>query len=115
MRQETKSMSEATSAYREYVDIIRPPDPPRGSINEIQLLAQTARVWWMRTKHSLSTVLADGYFDTLTDVRLLKEDTITLVASYGADRAEHAILIVTAADKHGKASVSLLHRYERGQ
>jgi hypothetical protein len=31
------------------------------------LLAQIARVWWMRTKHPLSAVLADGYFDTLTD------------------------------------------------
>jgi hypothetical protein len=60
-------------------------------------------------------VLADGYFDTLADVRLLKEDTISLVASYGADRAEHAILIVDEADKHGKAKVSLLHRYERSQ
>jgi hypothetical protein len=49
---EIKSMSEATE-YREYVDVIRPADAPRGNINEIQLLAQTARVWWMRTKHSL--------------------------------------------------------------
>jgi hypothetical protein len=35
--------------------------------------------------------------------------------SHGADRAVHAILIVDAADKHGKAKVSLLHRYERRQ
>jgi hypothetical protein len=56
-----------------------------------------------------------AYRETMKDVRLLKEDTITLVASYGAGRAEHAILIVDEADKHGKASVSLLHRYERGQ
>jgi hypothetical protein len=101
--------------YREYVDSIRPPDPPRGSINEIQLLAPTARVWWMRSKHPLAAILADGYFDTLTDVRLQKEDTITLVASYGADRAEHAILIVDDSDKHGLASVSLLHKFERGK
>jgi hypothetical protein len=107
-------MSQA-DAYREYVDVIRGADQPRGSINEIQLLAPTARVWWMRTKHSLAAVLTDGYFDTLTDVRLLKEDTITLVASYGADRAEHAVLIVTESDKHGLAKVALLHRYERGQ
>jgi hypothetical protein len=51
---------------------------------------------------------------TMNVVRLLKEDTITLVASYGADRAEHAVLIVTAADKHGKASVGLLHLYNKG-
>ena len=55
------------------------------------------------------------YFDTLTDVRLLNEDTISLVASYGADRAEQAILIVDQSDRHGKAKVSLLHRYERSQ
>jgi len=67
------------------------------------------------TKYSLASVLADGYFDTLTDVRLLKEDTISLVASYGAERAEHAVLVVDEADKHGKARVSLLHRYERSQ
>jgi hypothetical protein len=89
--------------------------PPLANINEIQLLAQTARVWWMRAKHPLAAVLAEGYFDTLTDVRLLKEDTISLVASYGANRAEHAVLIVDEADKHGKAKVSLLHRFERGQ
>lgn len=106
-------MSEA-EAYREYVDVVRPPDPPRGTINEIQLLSQTARVWWMRTKHSLSEVLADGYFDTLADVRLMKHDTITLVASCGADRAEHATLAVDSADKHGLATVSLLHLYQRG-
>ncbi len=51
----------------------------------------------------------------MKDVRLLKLDTITLVASNGADRAEHAVLIVDDADKHGKASVSLLHRYGRDQ
>ena len=54
------------------------------------------------------------YFDTLTDVRLLNEDTISLLASYGADRAEQAILIVDQSDRHGKAKVSLLHRYENG-
>jgi hypothetical protein len=46
----------------------------------------------------------------MKDVRLLKEDAITLVASYSADGAEHAILIVDDADKHGKATVGLLHR-----
>ena len=32
-------------------------------------------------------------WETMTDVRL-KEDTITLVAGYGAARAEHVVLIV---------------------
>jgi hypothetical protein len=50
----------------------------------------------------------------LADVRSLK-DTISLVASYGADRAEHAVLIVDDSDKHGKAKIALLHRYERSQ
>jgi hypothetical protein len=100
--------------YRDYFDTIRPADPPRGSINEIQLLAPTTRVWWMRSKNPLAAILADGYFDTMNDVRLMKEDTIQLVASYGtSDRAEHAILIVDESDKRGRATVSLLHRYER--
>ena len=38
----------------------------------------------------------------------MKEDTITLVASYGADRAEHAVLIADEADKHGKATVNFV-------
>jgi len=45
----------------------------------------------------------------------LNEDTISLVASHGADRAEQAILIVDQSDRHGKAKVSPLHRYERSQ
>jgi hypothetical protein len=110
---EATSMSEATSAYREYSDSIRPPESPRGSINEIQLLSQTARVWWMRTKNPLAVVLVDSYWDTMTDVRLLKEDTIQVVSAYGSGRAEHSILLVETSDKHGHATVSLLHRYER--
>lgn len=101
--------------YREYVDIVRPPETPRGNINEIQLLSQTARVWWMRSKHSLAVILDDAYWTTMTDVRLLKEDTITLVSSYGADRAEHSVLVVTNADKHGLAKVSVLTVYQRSQ
>jgi hypothetical protein len=75
----------------------------------------TARVWWMRSKNPLGVILADEYWTTMTDVRLLKEDTITLVSSYGADRAEHSVLVVTDATKHGLAKVSLLQRYERSQ
>jgi hypothetical protein len=113
MKQENPMTQSAIDQYREYVDVIRQPAPPRGDINSIQLVTPTARVWWMRTKHSLADVLTDGYFDTLTDIRLMQEDTIQLVSSYGADQAEHSILIVTASDKHGLARVSLLHRYER--
>ncbi len=32
----------------------------------------------------------------------------------GSGRAEHSILLVETSDKHGHATVSLLHRYERG-
>jgi hypothetical protein len=115
IEQKEKTLAQATSEYSEYVDIIRPPETPRGNINEIQLLSQTARVWWMRSKNPLAVIMADEYWTTMTDVRLLKEDTIQLVSSYGADRAEHAILIVDEADKHGLARVSLLHRYDRSQ
>jgi hypothetical protein len=108
------TMSQADQ-YREYVDIVRSPDARRGNINEIQLMSQTARVWWMRSKNPLAAILADEYWTTMTDVRLLKEDTIQLVSSYGADRAEHSVLIVDDADKHGLAKVALLHRYDRGQ
>jgi len=100
-------------AYREYTDQIRPPEAIRGSIGEIQLLAQTARVWWMRTKNTLPEVLADDYWQTMTDVRLLKEDIIQLVSSYGAERAEHSVLVVTESDKHGRVKVALLHRWVR--
>jgi hypothetical protein len=113
-KKEETTMTQADQ-YREYVDIVRPPETPRGNINEIQLLSQTARVWWMRSKHPLTAILADEYWTTMTDVRLLKEDTIQLVSSYGADRAEHSVLVVDDADKHGLAKVSLLHRYERSQ
>jgi hypothetical protein len=33
------NMTEA-AAYKEYTDIVRPPEQPRGSINEIQLLSK---------------------------------------------------------------------------
>lgn len=108
--QEKPSTAEAHQ-YREYVDVVRPPEAPRGDINEIQLMTQTARVWWMRTKHPLATVLADGYWETMKDVRLLKEDTIQLVSAYGSGCAEHSILLVETSDRHGRVTVSLLHRY----
>jgi non-homologous end joining protein Ku len=49
------------------------------------------------------------YFDEIQDVKITKDMLDR------ADRAEHAIMIVDQADKHGKAKVSLLHRYERSQ
>jgi hypothetical protein len=109
-----KAPMSQVDAYAEYIDVIRPPDAPRGNINEVQLLSQTARVWWMRTKNSLDQVLADDYWSTMTDVRLLREDTISLVSSYGAEKgADHSVLVVTESDKHGRIKVALLHRYVR--
>jgi hypothetical protein len=99
----------------DYFESVHPPETPRGNISEIQLLSQTARVWWMRSKNPLADILADEYWTTMTDVRLLKEDTIQLVSSYGADRAEHSILIVDDADKHGLAKVAVLTVYQRSQ
>jgi hypothetical protein len=100
--------------FRDYQDdTAQPPAAPTGDINEIQLLTSTARVWWMRTRNPLSAVLADEYWTTMTDVRLQAEDVIQLVSSFGTDRAEHSVLAVDSADRHGKATVRVLHRYLR--
>jgi hypothetical protein len=102
--------------YREYVDVVRPPAPPRASTKDIELLSQTIaiRIFAMRSNHSLAEVLSDGYFDCVRDVRFRKEDRIELVASWGKPVAEHATLVVTDSDKHGLATVSLMHLYQRG-
>jgi hypothetical protein len=68
----------------------------------------------MRTKHALDAVLSDGYFHDITDVLFRKEDRIEIVANFGADRGEHATLVVDAVDKAtGRPKVSLLHDYRR--
>jgi hypothetical protein len=101
--------------YREYVDAIRPPDPPRASIKDIELLSQTIsiRIWAMRSNHTLAEVLSDNYFDDLRDVRLRKEDRIELVASWGQPVAEHATLVVSRLDDTGRAEIKLMHLYKR--
>ena len=103
--------------YREYVDVVRPPNPPRASIQDIELLSQTiaVRIFAMRSNHSLADVLSDGHFDNVRDVRLRKEDRIELVASWGQPIAEHATLVVDQLDVTGKAKVSLMHLYQRSQ
>jgi hypothetical protein len=107
-------MSQADQ-YREYVDVVRPPEPPRASIKDIELLSQTiaTRIWAMRSKHDLATVLRPDYFDDLRDVHLKRCDRIEVVASWDEPQAEHATLCVDAVDGAGKATVSLLLRYER--
>jgi hypothetical protein len=115
MKQETKTMSEAVSEYREYVDVVRPAEPPRASIKDIELLSQTIaiRIWAFRSKHDLATVLRPDFFDDLRDVHLKRCDRIEVVASWDQPQAEHATLCVDRIDGTGKATVSLLQRYER--
>jgi hypothetical protein len=100
-------MSEAVSAYREYVDVIRPPDPPRASIRDIELLSQTIaiRIWAFRSKHDLATVLRPDFFDDLRDVHLKRCDRIEVVASWDEPQAEHATLCVDRIDGTGKTTV----------
>lgn len=86
---------------------------PCAAINEIELLAQTRalRIWSMRTDHDLKTILADGYFDSVAEMRFQKDDRIEVVAS-ASRKGEHATLVVDALVIR-KPKVSLLHKYER--
>ena len=102
-------------AFREYTDVMAPAKAPRAIFSEIELLAQTftLRIFAMRTKHSLETVLSDGYFNDITDVIFRKEDRIEIVANFDGV-GEHALLVVDAVEKAtGRPKVSLLHKYER--
>jgi hypothetical protein len=114
---EAKSMSEVVSEYREYVDVIRPPPEPRASFRDIELLSQTIaiRIWAMRTKHDLATVLAPGYFDEVIECRMHAEDRIEVVASWGQPKAEHATLVVDRVNVKGVPEVSMMLLYERCQ
>ena len=107
--------SAPSDPYREFVDedAVTSPEIPTGDINSLQLISSTSRYWWMRTKHPLAAVLADSYWESLKDVRLQKEDVIQLVSSFGTDQAEHSVLVVHSADRHGLATVRILHRYMR--
>jgi hypothetical protein len=90
--------------------------PPRANVGDIELLSQTIaiRIWAFRSKHSLATVLGDGFFDGLGDVRLRKNDRLEVIASWDQPLAEHAVLCVDQIDAAtGNAKVSLMHRYER--
>jgi hypothetical protein len=102
-------------AFREYTDVMAPAKGARATIGEIELLAQTftLRIFVMRTKCSLDTVLSDGYFNDITDVHFRKEDRIEIVANFDGV-GEHALLVVDAVDKAtGRPKVSLLQKYER--
>src|SRR5207253_2823902 len=101
--------------YREYVDVVRPPDPPAAKVGDIELLSQTVaiRIWAFRTKHSLATVLSDGYFDGLRDVQLRKNDRIEVVASWNGALAEHATLCLDKVTDTGRVTASLIHLYMR--
>jgi hypothetical protein len=115
---EAPSMSQAQAApdpFREFVDedTVTSPEAPTGDIDSLQLISSTARIWFMRTKHPLSAVLANSYWESLKDCRVMKEDVVQLVSSYGSDQAEHSVLVVHSSDKHGLATVRVLHRYLR--
>jgi hypothetical protein len=103
--------------YREYVDSIRPPDPPAAHVSDLDLIAATSvmRIWSMKTKHPLDAVLGAGFFDDVADLRLRSNDRIELICDTDADVAIHGTLVVDSADKHGLAKVALLHRYQRSQ
>ncbi len=115
---ETNPMSEATAeaiAYREYVEVVRPPDPPAAKVGDIELLSQTIaiRIWAFRTKHSLATVLSAGYFDGLRDVGLRRNDRIEVIPSWDEPQAEHATLCLDKVDDIGRVTASLIHLYKR--
>jgi hypothetical protein len=104
------------SAFRDY-EAPKPAEAPRGNVTEVDLIAATTaiRIWSMKTPHPLAAVLTDGFFDDMTDLRFRRDDRIELICDADANQSVHAILIVDESDKHGKATVSLLHRYERSQ
>jgi hypothetical protein len=112
---EEQSMIEAADPYREFPGIAKPAGPPRARFADIELLAATypLRIFTMRSIHAIATVLSPGYFDELADVRLRKEDRIELVADFHGV-GQHATLVVDDV-KLGKATVSLLCRYERSR
>jgi hypothetical protein len=103
--------------YRDYFDSVRPPAKPAAHVSDLDLIAATSvmRIWSMKTKHPLDAVLGDGFFDDVADLRLRSNDRIELICDTDADVAIHGTLVVDSADKHGHATVSLLHRYERSQ
>jgi hypothetical protein len=108
-------MTEAVSEYREYVDVVRPASPPRARFADIELLAATypLRIFTMRSIHSIETVLADGYFSDLADVRLRRLDRIELVADFHGEGTFATLCVDSVNKSGGEVRVSLLHRYER--
>jgi hypothetical protein len=109
-------MTDTLSPFREY-ETPKPAEAPRGNVSECDLIAATTgiRIWSMKTKHSLEAILSEGFFSDMSDLRFRRNDRIELICDTDADQATHGTLVVDDADKHGKASVSLLHRYDRGQ
>jgi hypothetical protein len=106
-------MSEA-EAYREYVDIVRPPEAPRAQFDNFHLVASTCRIFYLRTEHPLEAILSPGYFDSVADLRLRLDDQIHTVAGIGNGPATHALIAVDHVNKSGgDVKVTLLAKYER--
>jgi hypothetical protein len=115
MKQETKSMSDAVSEYREYVDVVRQIEPPRARDWRHGIAVSDNRHMGVPRRHDPATVLRPDFFDDLRDVHLKRCDRIEVVASWDQPQAEHATLCVDRIDANGKATVSLLHRNAKGE
>jgi hypothetical protein len=109
-----KRLSQADE-YRDYFETIRPADPPRAGLNDLQLVSSTVRLLWLRTQFPIDVVMQPGFFDNVSDHRLKREDRIEIVANCNGDGpADHATIVVDHVNKSGgDVRVSLLHKYQR--
>ena len=106
-------------------EVPKPAEPLTGLMSEMELSSQTTRIriWYYRTWHPLEAVLARGYFDSMKDVRLRKEDRIEIIANFststststgtGTTPSQHALLVVDSVSKEGRVTASLLQAYQR--
>ena len=68
-------------------------------------------VFYYKTPHLLEWVLEPGYFNSVIESSLRKDDRIEVVASSSGDVAEHATLAVSKiihSNAHKEVQVSLL-------
>lgn len=65
--------------------------------------------WVYTTRHPLSAVLAEGYFDGLIEHGIRRHDRIEVTASCDQEKAEYARLAVTRASKNEGVAVEVLY------
>jgi hypothetical protein len=73
--------------------------------------AKPFNVFFYKTPHMLEYVLGPGYFNSVFESSLRKNDRIEVVANSGGDMAEHATLAVSKiinTSSHKEVEVSLL-------